>query len=147
MKHLTTPSWTKQPPSSCVSLKVQAGLRAEHTHSIGNSITMNQRIERNYLNLFPTLFLSRKLDTNNVLNLSYSRRIDRPNYQNLNPFRFYLDPYTYQEGNPYLRPQFTNSFQLTHVYKSKFSTTLAPSYPWDARANGPLNCTSHNMAR
>ncbi len=112
-------------------LKVQAGLRAEHTHSIGNSITMNQRIERNYLNLFPTLFLSRKLDTNNVLNVSYSRRIQRPDYQNLNPFVFYLDPYTYQQGNPFLRPQYTNSIELTHVYKDKISTSLNVSRTTD----------------
>lgn len=105
-------------------VKVQAGLRAEHTHSIGNSITLNQRVDRNYLNLFPTLFLSRQLDTSNVLNLSYSRRIDRPSYENLNPFVFYLDPYTYQKGNPFLRPQYTNSIELTHVYKGTVSTTL-----------------------
>ncbi|GAB3560250.1 outer membrane beta-barrel protein [Spirosoma fluminis] len=105
-------------------LKVQAGLRAEYTHSIGTSVTLNQQVDRNYLNLFPTLFLSRQLDTNNVLNFSYSRRIDRPDYQNLNPFVFYLDPYTYQKGNPFLRPQYTNSVELTHVYKGAFTTTL-----------------------
>ena len=105
-------------------LKVQAGLRAEHTHSMGTSVTLNQTVDRNYLNLFPTLFLSRQLDTNNVLNLSYSRRISRPDYQNLNPFVFYLDPYTYQQGNPFLRPQYTNSVELTHVYKNAFTTTL-----------------------
>ena len=105
-------------------LKIQTGLRAEHTHSIGTSVTLNQTVDRNYLNLFPTLFLSRQLDTNNVLNLSYSRRIDRPDYQNLNPFVFYLDPYTYQQGNPFLRPQYTNSVELTHVYKNAFTTTL-----------------------
>ena len=105
-------------------LKVQAGLRAEHTHSIGTSVTLNQTVDRSYLNVFPTLFLSRQLDTNNVLNLSYSRRIDRPDYQNLNPFVFYLDPYTYQKGNPFLRPQYTNSLELTHVFKNAFTTTL-----------------------
>lgn len=112
-------------------LKVQAGLRAEHTHSVGNSITMNQRVERNYLNVFPTLFLSRKLDSTNVLNLSFSRRIDRPDYQNLNPFVFYLDPYTYQQGNPFLRPQYTNSLELTHVYKDVITTTLGYSRTTD----------------
>lgn len=105
-------------------LKVQAGLRAEHTRSVGTSVTLNQRVERSYLNLFPTLFLSRQLDTNNVLNLSYSRRIDRPDYQNLNPFVYFLDPYTYMQGNPFLRPQYTNSVELTHVFKSTVSTTL-----------------------
>ncbi|MBD2701837.1 TonB-dependent receptor [Spirosoma sp. BT702] len=104
--------------------KIQMGLRAEHTHSIGTSVTLNQTVDRNYLNVFPTLFLSRQLDTNNVLNLSYSRRIDRPDYQNLNPFVFYLDPYTYQQGNPFLRPQYTNSVELTHVFKSAFTTSI-----------------------
>ena len=112
-------------------LKVQAGLRAEHTHSVGMSVTLNQRVDRNYLNLFPTLFLSRQLDTNNVLNLSYSRRIDRPDYQNLNPFVYFLDPYTYQQGNPFLRPQYTNSVELTHVFKSTISTTLGVSRTTD----------------
>lgn len=112
-------------------LKVQAGLRAEHTHSVGMSVTLDQRVERNYLNLFPTLFFSRQLDTNNVLNLSYSRRIDRPDYQNLNPFVFFLDPYTYQQGNPFLRPQYTNSVELTHVFKSTVSTTLGVSRTTD----------------
>ncbi|NIJ53280.1 outer membrane beta-barrel protein [Dyadobacter arcticus] len=108
-------------------VKYQLGLRGEHTHSIGNSVTLNQKRDRNYVNLFPSVFLSNQLDTNNVLNLSYSRRIDRPNYQSLNPFEFYLDPYTFQRGNPNLKPQYTNSFQLVHVYKSFLNTTLAYS--------------------
>ncbi|MBC8155942.1 MAG: outer membrane beta-barrel protein [Bacteroidetes bacterium] len=111
--------------------KVQTGLRLEHTHSVGNSITLNQRVDRNYLNLFPTVFLSRQLDTSNVLNLSYSRRIDRPSYENLNPFVFYLDPFTYQQGNPFLKPQYTNSIELTHVYKGSISTTLGFSRTTD----------------
>ena len=108
-------------------LKYQLGLRGEHTHSIGNSVTLNQKRDRNYVNLFPSIFLSNQLDTNNVINLSYSRRIDRPNYQSLNPFEFYLDPYTFQRGNPNLKPQYTNSFQLVHVYKNMLNTTLAYS--------------------
>lgn len=108
-------------------VKYQLGLRGEHTHSIGNSVTLNQIKDKNYINLFPSIFVSNQLDTNNVLNVSYSRRIGRPNYQSLNPFEFYLDPYTFQRGNPNLKPQYTNSFQLVHVYKSFLSTTLAYS--------------------
>ena len=108
-------------------IKYQLGLRGEHTHSIGNSVTLNQKRDRNYVNLFPSIFLSNQLDTNNVINLSYSRRIDRPNYQSLNPFEFYLDPYTFQKGNPNLKPQYTNSFQLVHVYKNFINTTFAYS--------------------
>lgn len=126
--------------------KVQMGLRAEHTHSIGTSVTLNQTVDRNYLNLFPTLFLSRQLDTNNVLNFSYSRRIDRPDYQNLNPFVFYLDPYTYQQGNPFLRPQYTNAVELTHVFKNAFTTSLSFSRTSDfINRETPRQIASENI--
>ena len=105
----------------------QLGFRAEHTHSVGNSITLNDVRDRNYLNLFPSVFLSQQLDSSNVLNLSYSRRIDRPDYQSLNPFEFYLDPYTFERGNPNLRPQYTHAVQLTHVYKGFLNTSLSYS--------------------
>ena len=114
---------------------LQLGLRAEHTHSKGNSITLNQVIERNYINVFPSVFVSRTLDTNNVINISYSRRIDRPNYRDLNPFVFFLDPYTFQVGNPNLKPQITNSFQLTHVFKGFISTSIGYSRINDVIAN------------
>ncbi len=107
--------------------KYQLGIRAEHTHSIGNSVTLATIRDRNYVNFFPSVFLSHDLDSSNVLNLSYSYRIDRPNYQSLNPFEYYLDPYTFGRGNPHLRPQYTHSFQLVHVFKSFLNTTLAYS--------------------
>lgn len=106
---------------------LQTGLRLEHTHSEGNSVTLNRVVTRDYVNLFPTLHVSQQLDSSNVLNVSYSRRIDRPSYQDLNPFRFFLDKYTYQEGNPYLRPQLTHSVEVTHVFKGAFSTALGYS--------------------
>ena len=93
---------------------------------------LNKVNRRNYTNLFPTLFVTQPIDSSNTLTFSYSRRIDRPNYQNLNPFVFFLDPYTYQQGNPNLRPQFTNSFQLTHVFKGKVNTTLGYGKTTDA---------------
>ena len=105
----------------------QLGFRAEHTHSIGNSVTLNDVRDRNYLNLFPSVFLSQQLDSSNVLNFSYSRRIDRPDYQSLNPFEFYLDPYTFERGNPNLRPQYTHGVQLTHVYKGFLNTSISYS--------------------
>lgn len=115
--------------------KFQIGVRGEHTHSIGNSVTLDEINDRNYFNLFPSVFLSQSLDSSNVLNLSYSYRIDRPNYQSLNPFEYYLDPYTFQRGNPNLRPQYTHSFQLTHVFKSFLNTTLAYSRIKDVISN------------
>ncbi|MCU0339791.1 MAG: TonB-dependent receptor family protein [Spirosomaceae bacterium] len=124
---------------------LQLGLRAEHTHSRGNSVTLNNIVERDYINLFPSAFLSRQLDSSHTLNVSYSRRIDRPNYRDLNPFVFFLDPFTFQEGNPNLRPQITNSIQVTHVFKGFLSTSLGYSRINDVIANQiPKQIASEN---
>lgn len=110
---------------------LQAGLRAENTHSVGNSVTMNEEVDRKYTNLFPSLFASRNFNADNILNFSYSRKINRPNYQNLNPFIFYLDQYTYNQGNPNLRPEFANNFEATYLFKQKYSIALAYSHTSD----------------
>lgn len=62
---------------------------------------------------------------------SYSRRIDRPAYQDLNPFEFKLNEYTFMRGNTLLRPQYTNSFDITHIYKYKLTTKLTYSHVKD----------------
>ncbi|WP_316831396.1 outer membrane beta-barrel family protein [Pedobacter aquatilis] len=106
--------------------QVQLGLRAEHTHSNGNSITSNKEVDRNYLSLFPTAFVNQKLNENNNIRYSYSRRVDRPNYQQLNPFAFYMDPYAVDQGNPYLKPQFTDNFEIGYSHKEvSFSVNYA----------------------
>jgi len=97
--------------------QVQLGLRAEHTHSKGHSITSNKLVNRNYVSLFPSIFIKQELNKNNSLNYSYSRRIDRPSYQQLNPFVLYLDPYTIDSGNPYLNAQFTDNFEIGYSFK------------------------------
>lgn len=106
----------------------QAGLRLEHTHSNGNSITANSAVKRNYLSVFPTIFLSQDLGKDQHIRYSFSRRVDRPNYQQLNPFVFYMDPYALDEGNPYLKPQFTSNFEIGYNFKEigitvNYSTT------------------------
>lgn len=107
---------------------LQTGLRFEHTnykgHQHGNPEKGDSSFKRTYNSWFPTVYLSYGADKNNQFGLSYGRRIDRPGYQSLNPFLFYIDPFTYEQGNPYLRPQFSNNFELTHIYKSKLTTTL-----------------------
>lgn len=108
--------------------EMQLGLRAEHTHSIGHSLSLDQKVERDYLDLFPSLFISRELTEKNSLALSYSYRIDRPNYQSLNPARWYLDPYSFGQGNPFLNPQYTHSLELQHGFKDKIFTTAEASY-------------------
>lgn len=106
---------------------VQTGLRVEHTHSKGNSFTLNKVVERDYLSLFPTFFLNQNISKDHAMRYSYSRRIDRPNYSQLNPFLFFLDPYTFEEGNPFLQPQFTDNMELTYTYKGEASLSLGYS--------------------
>lgn len=110
---------------------VQTGLRFEHTHSEGNQVLKNQLYPRDYKQLFPTAYLSYAADDNNKLALSYGRRIERPNYQDMNPFVRFLDQYTFQQGNPYLTPQFTNHVELSHNFKGALNTTVNYTYTND----------------
>ena len=106
-------------------LTFQAGLRVENTNSKGNSITTNQVTDRKYTDFFPSLMVSRNLNTDNIVSLTYSRKINRPDYQNLNPFIFYVDQYTYNEGNPNLKPEYANSIEASYTFKQKYNASLA----------------------
>lgn len=106
-------------------LTVQTGLRAEQTENTGRQLTMGKDSSRSYLGLFPTLFVQQKVTNNYSINWSYSRRLSRPNYGNLNPFRAYRDPYTWWEGNPGLRPQYTNIFSIAQAFKKIYHLTLS----------------------
>lgn len=102
---------------------LQGGLRVENTIAKGNQITNDSTFKRNFTNLFPSAFVSYGINKNNQLTLSYSRRITRPNYQDLNPFTFFLDSLTYRVGNPYLLPQFTHNLELSYSFKSRLIIT------------------------
>lgn len=103
---------------------VQLGLRMEHTHSKGNQVTTGQNLNRNYAQLFPSAFVSQKLGSKHELSFSYSRRIDRPTYRQLNPFKLLVDNYTYVLGDPFLRPVFSNSFELGYTFLQKYNITF-----------------------
>lgn len=96
--------------------EIMGGLRAEHTISDGISPTMQQQVKRNYLELFPSVFLTHVINTKNVISYSVSRRINRPNYSDLNPFLFYLDQYTYKAGNPFLQPEIAWNADINYSY-------------------------------
>ncbi|MGF7078528.1 TonB-dependent receptor domain-containing protein [Mucilaginibacter sp. UYCu711] len=110
---------------------IQIGLRAEYTQSNGN-LMGSAPVDRSYLNLFPTLFINQSLSKKNDLSFSYSRRIDRPGYSNLNPFIYYLDPYTYSAGNAFLKPQYTHNFELVYTYNKTIDVTFGYSRTTDA---------------
>ena len=110
---------------------LQVGLRGENTNSEGVStseVTSDSTVKRSYTDLFPSAAFTFNKNPMSQWSVTYSRRIDRPNYSNLNPFRFALNDYTYNQGNPYLAPQYTNSFGLTHTFKYKLNTTLNYSH-------------------
>jgi hypothetical protein len=99
-------------------------LRIENTIAHGNQVVNNIKFKRDTINLFPTAFVSYKINEKNSLTVSYGRRITRPNYQDLNPFTYFLDTLSYRQGNIYLTPQYTHNIELTHAFMGKFITTL-----------------------
>jgi hypothetical protein len=111
---------------------VQVGLRMEQTNSKGNLITTNNVVERSYWDFFPTAFVQHTLSKNNQVGVSYSRRIDRPSYDALNPFVYYLDRYTYNKGNPFLQPQYTHNFEATYTFMQKYMLAVNYSRTNDA---------------
>jgi hypothetical protein len=107
---------------------VQLGLRYENTSykgkQFGNPTQRDSSFTKTYGSLFPTAFVSYTANKNNQFAVSFGRRIDRPSYQDLNPFLFFLDKFTYQAGNPFMKPQFTNNFEISHTYKGFLTTTI-----------------------
>ncbi|HEY1045207.1 MAG TPA: outer membrane beta-barrel family protein [Bacteroidia bacterium] len=118
-------------------LSVQAGLRWEHTHSKGyqhgNANVKDSSFSRQYHSLFPTCYISYALDSHSmhIVGVNYGRRIDRPNYQDMNPFIYPLDRYTLYAGNPFIKPTFTNEMELSYIYKNNW------------RVNGVLGLTDN----
>lgn len=102
----------------------QLGLRLENTISKGNQVTSSQKFSRNYTQLFPTMYVSFDASEKHNFSVNYGRRIERPDYADLNPFIFFLDKYTYQAGNTNLRPQFSHNVELSHTFKGNVTTTL-----------------------
>ncbi len=109
------------------NLQIKAGLRAEQTLGNGSSSGTNTLINRKYWKLFPTIFVSLKLDSNNLITAAYRKSINRPSYSSLNPFTFYSDPYTALQGNPLLQPSYANSFEFNYSIKSFRVLTLSYS--------------------
>lgn len=102
---------------------MQLGLRAETTQArgnqLGNEAVQGSTFTKNYTKVFPSLFINYKLDSlnKNSFNLSFTRRINRPDYRSLNPFVFFRDQYSYTAGNPLLLPQYQNRIELKFQHK------------------------------
>ena len=114
---------------------IQAGLRAEQTISHGVLESMNDQgnndVKRNYLDFFPSAGITYSVNEKHQLGLNYTRRIDRPSYQDLNPFENKLDELTYEKGNAFLQPQYSQNLELSHTYNYSLTTTIAYSHTTD----------------
>ncbi|QHI35438.1 hypothetical protein IMCC3317_07840 [Kordia antarctica] len=109
-------------------LYVQAGIRLENTHIETISQRENTKAKQDFLNVFPTFYIWYKPNENNSLSMNYGKRINRPGFLLLSPFRFYINSFIYSEGNPFITPSINHNFELTHTYKGKFVTNLFMSY-------------------
>ncbi|RDY60810.1 TonB-dependent receptor domain-containing protein [Flagellimonas nanhaiensis] len=111
---------------------LQMGLRMENTISDGKLESAqeneNERVERNYTDFFPSGGLTYQLNQKNQFALTYSKRIQRPNYQSLNPFEYKFDELSFGKGNPFLQPQYTDNIKLSHTFNYRLTTSLSYSY-------------------
>ena len=114
----------------------QLGLRLENTNANGNSAgytyntaagkfeSSETKFRRSYTQLFPTLYVQYTANAKNQFVINYGRRIERPDYESMNPFVHFLDRYTFEQGNPNLSPQFAHNIELSHTYNNFLTTTV-----------------------
>lgn len=116
---------------------LKAGLRLEQTNSKGvltradGKVQADNTVKRSYLDFFPSATLGYNLNEHNVFGLVYSRRIDRPDYQDLNPFEIKLDQLTFEKGNAFLKPQYTDNIELNYSFKSIINASIGYSHVKD----------------
>ncbi len=104
----------------------EVGLRIENTNIEGDSL------DQSYINFFPNMMLSWHFANSNALNFTYDRRIDRPNYKDLNPFVYVFDEYTYEQGNTELQPQFTDRINLSYTIRKAYKISVFYTNTQDA---------------
>jgi hypothetical protein len=114
---------------------LQGGLRGEYTRTKGNSLTLNSVNARKYFKLFPTAFIQYKVDDENELQLNYAYRIERPEYNRLNPAKRFSSPYNVYVGNPALQPAFVQNVEFSYTYKQDYSVTAYYSATHDLFTN------------
>ncbi|HSH65114.1 MAG TPA: outer membrane beta-barrel family protein, partial [Bacteroidia bacterium] len=111
-------------------LNMHLGVRVERTNLQGGT-TKNFKLNKQYFNIFPNLSFDYAINQEHDLQLNLSRRINRPNFSDLNPFILFNDQYNYGQGNPFLLPDYTNRAELSYNFMSALSTSVAYSYTKD----------------
>ena len=136
---------------------VLGGLRAEQVEIRTNQVTSVQKDDNSYFHLYPSLHLSYTLSQTQTLTANYSKRVQRPQAQDLNPYPIYVDPTNYRAGNPDLKPQITDSYELGWQYRKGPASYLATAYYRESRdgvadvVRGPVDgvylTTRENLAK
>lgn len=114
-------------------LTALAGLRLEATQIDLDQVTQGVQAENDYVRLYPSLHLSYPLSEAQQIKASYSRRVQRPQAQDYNPFRVYADPQNFFQGNADLKPQVTDSFEAGYQYRKNGAVLLATAYYRESR--------------
>ncbi len=114
---------------------VNAGLRIEHSNTTGELVAMQSQndkiVKRTYTDYFPSVGVAFSPSEKHSFQMSIGRRINRPSYQDLNPFEFQLDELTYEKGNAFLNPEYSTNLQLTHSLSGVLTTTLSYNHTSD----------------
>lgn len=134
-------------------ITMKAGLRYEFTSSNLGSLEKHNIVDRQYGQLFPTFFISRKVSKNQSLNFTYSKRITRPTFNDMAPFVIFIDPNTFFSGNAALQPAISNSVSTSYNYKSyifslSYSKDKSAIAGFQSRIDSVLNreiLTSENL--
>ena len=124
-------------PNQYISLN--AGIRMENTTSLGvlesEIPTLDDRVDRNYNDFFPNIGISYNNQKNSVISASVGRRINRPNYQSLNPFEYKMSELQSSKGNPFLQPNFITNYQVSYSWKRRLVISNTYSITRDFFAN------------
>ncbi len=103
---------------------VGLGVRVENTEITGHNITNGFQLTKRYLNFFPNLSFDYELNKKQSIQLNYNRRLERPDYSQLNPFKHFEDQYAVGAGNPYLNPQYSDNFDVVHTYNEWITNSV-----------------------
>ncbi len=113
----------------------KGGLRAEYTRTKGFSHSLDSINVKKYLRIFPTAFVTYKASENSEFGFAYSKRIERPDYRQLNPAKNYSSPYNYQSGNPFLRPAIINNLQISYILHQNYTFSAVYTKTKDMASN------------
>jgi outer membrane receptor protein involved in Fe transport len=113
-----------------------AGVRAELTDAVGDLQAFLPELEEDpvdldYLNWFPSAGITYQIKPTQILSLNYGRRINRPDYNVLNPFNSKISELSYEKGNPFLRPEIVNNIELGYTLNYRYNFKLAYSKTMD----------------